>query len=689
MDRLRIALLLLALLAGARPVGPAESSATAALDLAVAQAQASLQRGDIAAAQLHYGRALFEGWLALATLERFAGRLAEARAAVENAATSAAGDASTTRVLASAWRRVGEPERAVQVLDARPAGVADDPEAAFLLGTEYLWLKEAASAERLFAQALAARPLPQLHVLIGRAYRDAGEYERARRHLRSALTQDPRVRHAHYYLGMTALADAASGPDRLDAAISEFRAELALDPTDPLSNDQLGVALLDAGRAEDAVRALEIAAKGDARFLSVSHLGRGQLALDRPAEAAASLRRALVLAGQQGAGAAELRTIHYQLALALRKLGDAPGAAEHFAAARQASAEDGAEGTLPARALGESGEGGMGDAASLADLPAPRRDEVERHVKGELARTYLNLGVIEAQAQRFPEAAQRFEQAASLDPAFPQVQSSLGIAYFNAREFGRAVGPLERARAASPGERGLARMLALAWLNTEEYAKAADLLRDDPERDADPSLQFAYGMALVKSERAAEAEQVFARLLRVHGDSAELSVMLGQAYAQQGNFEAALESLQRAISLKPDVAEARSTMGVIYLRQGRLAEAEQALRAETAAHPSDLRAQQDLAIVLDLLQRADEAVPLLRRVVESRPQQTGAQYLLGKILLAQGVAEEAALHLEAAVKASPADASAHYQLGRAYETLGQPARAEREFERFRELKARR
>ncbi|HZM50033.1 MAG TPA: tetratricopeptide repeat protein, partial [Vicinamibacteria bacterium] len=681
---MRIALLLLALLAGARPVGPAESSATAALDLAVAQAQASLQKGDIAAAQLHYGRALFEGWLALATIERLAGRLAEARAAVENAATSAAGDASTTRVLASAWRRVGEPERAVKVLDARPAGVAEDPEAAFLLGTEYLWLKQGASAERLFAQALAARPLPQLHVLIGRAYRDAGEYERARRHLRSALTQDPRVRHAHYYLGMTALADAASGPDRLDVAISEFRAELSLSPMDPLSNDQLGVALLDAGRAAEALPALEIAAKGETRFLSVSHLGRGQLALDRPAEAAASLRRALVLAGQQGAGAAELRTIHYQLALALRKLGDAPGAAEHFAAARQASAEDGAEGTLPASVSGESGDGAMGDTASLADLPAPRRDEVARHVKGELARTYLNLGVIEAQAQRFPEAAQRFEQAASVDPAFPQVQSSLGIAYFNAREFGRAVAPLERALAASPGETGLARMLAMAWLNTEDYAKAADMLRDDPDRDADPSLQFAYGMALVKSERAAEAEQVFARLLRAHGDSAELSVMLGQAHAQQGNFEAALESLQRALSLKPDVAEARSTMGVIYLKQGRLAEAEQALRAETAAHPSDLRAQQDLAVVLDLLQRADEALPLLRRVVESRPQQTGAQYLLGKILLAQGASAEAVLHLEAAVKASPDDASAHYQLGRAYEKLGQPARAEHEFERFRE-----
>ena len=79
-------------------------------------------------------------------------------------------------------------------------------------------------------------------------------------------------------------------------------------------------------------------------------------------------------------------------------------------------------------------------------------------------------------------------------------------------------------------------MLALAWLNTESYAKAAELLQDDPERETDPSLQFAYGMALVKSDRAAEAERVFAQLLRAHGDSAELSVLLGQAHAQQGDF---------------------------------------------------------------------------------------------------------------------------------------------------------
>src|SRR6185503_19810917 len=157
-----------------------------------------------------------------------------------------------------------------------------------------------------------------------------------------------------------------------------------------------------------------------------------------------------------------------------------------------------------------------------------------------------------------------------LDPALPRVQSSLGVAYFNARLFAKATDPLLRALAAQPGETGLRRMLALAWLNLQQYAKAAEILADDPDREADPSLQFAYGLALVKTDRAAEAETVFARLIARHGDSPEISVMLGQAHAQQGDFDSAIQTLNRALQAKPDVAEANATLGVIYLKQGRL-----------------------------------------------------------------------------------------------------------------------
>lgn len=325
-------------------------------------------------------------------------------------------------------------------------------------------------------------------------------------------------------------------------------------------------------------------------------------------------------------------------------------------------------------------------ASAVTALPPPQRLELERRVKTELVRAYLNLGVIQTQGQRFSRAAELFDQAAAIDPDFPQVQYSLGVARFNARQFDKAAGPLGRALAATPQHAGLRRMLAMAWLNSEAYDKAAELLRYDPEREADASLQFAYGLALVRADHAAEAQSIFARLLARHGDSAEVRVVLGQANAQQGDFDAAIRELTRALQLKADVAEANATLGIIYLKQGRLAEAEEALRAELKIRPDDAKSENALATVLDLLGRPEEALSLLRRVLESKPDFADARYLLGKVLLAQGEAQEAVEHLEAAVRLAPEDANIHYQLGRAYQKLGRTEQAQEQFQVFRQLK---
>jgi len=357
-------------------------------------------------------------------------------------------------------------------------------------------------------------------------------------------------------------------------------------------------------------------------------------------------------------------------------------AEESLRSGQLASAEDRyrsalREGALVLAAL-ESGEA----------PPAPARAELKRRVQAALAGAYLNLGVMQARSGRFAEAAELFEKAAEADANVPQVQYSLGVAYFNARRYDKATGPLSRALAERPGPE-LKRMLATAWLNTKAYDKAADLLRDDPELSANPSLQFAYGLALVRSDRAAEAERVFSQLIARHGDSAELSVLLGQAHAQQGEFEAARESLRRALQLQPDVAEANATLGVINLREGRLAEAEEALRAELKQHPADASAQQNLAIVLDAQQRPAEAIPILRRLLEAEPERATARYLLGKILLAGGDATAALEQLEAAARQAPDDAKIRYQLGQAYQRLGRTELAEQQFELFRRLKAKR
>ncbi|MCA1563136.1 MAG: tetratricopeptide repeat protein [Acidobacteria bacterium] len=723
-----IALSLAALfLLPAGAAGQASKDPLAPVDRALAAAEAGLRAGELQIAESRYHSVLFEAWMATGGLDVAAGRWREARDAFRQASRSAVdaeaafrslalmhlqlgeaaeaaaimtrlagrapGDVQARRLLAQALVANGQPEEAVQTLEEARAAAPDDPEIAFLLASGYLHLKKVDAAERLFGDVVAARPIPQTWVLIGRTYRDFRMYDRARAALTTALKKDSRVRRAHYYLGTIAVM--SEGVVRLDEAIREFREELKLAPADAATNLRLGMALVEAQRPSEALPALEIAARTTSSAESWHYLGRCQLSLDRAADAVASLRRALKLA-EAGGDESRVRNIHYQLALALRRTGDSAGAEVHFGKAKEASARRAdAEREQLGRYLADTAHPDPEAAAPVAlDSPfaalAPAaRADLERRVKTALARAYLNLGVMRAQAQQFSRAAELFEEGAAVDPGFPQLQYSLGVTLFNAQQHKKAAVPLARALAADPGNADARRMLALAHLNAGAYAQAAALLVGDSRLDSDPSLQYAYGLALARSERGAEAEAVFSRLLAQHGDRAELHVILGQAHAQQGDFEAAVQSLERARQLKPGVADAGATLGMIYLKQGRLSEAAVALREELRANAGNLSARHTLATVLDLDGHSEEAVTLLRSVLEEKPDFGDARYLLGKILVARGDSAAAVQHLEAAVRLSPDDSSYHYQLAQAYQKLGRRDLAEKHLTMFRELKDKR
>ena len=262
------------------------------------------------------------------------------------------------------------------------------------------------------------------------------------------------------------------------------------------------------------------------------------------------------------------------------------------------------------------------------------------------------------------------------------------MARFNAGQFEQATSPLSKALEETPGDPALRRMLALAWLNAEVYDRAAELLANDAGRAADRSLQYAYGLALVRSGRTVEAHPIFDRLLAEHGDWPELNVLLGQAAAQEGDFDAAVEHLERAVALRPDVAEAQATLGNIYLRQGRLEEAGAALRAELAAHPVDHQSRYVLATVLELDNQPQAALREVELVLAAEPDFADAGYLRGKILLEDGRVDEAAAQLLAAAELAPEDPNIRNQLGQAYQKLGDREKAREQFEIFQRLKGR-
>jgi tetratricopeptide (TPR) repeat protein len=695
---------------------------------AIAEAEAALRDGEPQLAESRFRSALLEGWLVRGALDVADGRLADAAAAFRRAASSAVetrrplaslaavelrrGDAAAAvevlrglssahpadgavrRLLAQALIATGEPGEAIQEL-AELHAATGDPEDAFALASGHLRLGRLEQAEPLLAEVARRRPAPETWVLIGRTWRDAQRWERARAALETALGLDPRARRAHFYLGTVELL--ARGREGFAAAAERFAAELAAAPGDPLAHFYLGLVRAEERRFEEAVPHLEVAAGWEPiRLDALRYLGRCLLGLDRLDDAVARLEQALTVAAGGDARPRQVEAVHYQLGLALRRQGREAEAAGHFAAAEsrlaQVVADEREE--LALLITGQPALDAPGPLApplavpSLEALAPDRRAALRAAVETELARADLNLGVLHLRAQRPARALPPLEAAAALAPDFPGLQRSLGAARFNLERFADAAEALERARAEEPDDLGLRRMLALARLSAGEPARAAELLADDPGRGGDRGLQFAYGLALVRSGRAAEAEAAFGRLLAEHADWAELHVVLGQAHAQQGDFEAAVEALGRALALAPDAPEAHSTLGDIYLRQGRLGDAEREFRAELARRPGDLRARHSLAVALDLDGRPEAALEELEAVLRARPEHADARYLLGKIRLAQGAAEEASAHLEAAAALAPDDANVRYQLAQAYRRSGRPELAAEQLALYRDLKRR-
>jgi tetratricopeptide (TPR) repeat protein len=725
-----VATLLVGLSVNPRAAQTATPDPAAAVDAEVALAERALRDDERQIAESHFRGALYHGWMVRGALALDEGDAKQAREAFEQAAAAVVdnggalqslavvdlqlGDATTAlailtkliaanpkeaalrRLLAQALVANRQPQEAVQALEEAHAAAPADLETTFALASGYLQVRKIDAAERLFAAIANARPIPQTYVLIGRAYRDAREYDRARAALEKALAMDPRVRHAHYYLGT--LGVRAEGILRVDEAIREFTRELALAPKDRFMNERLGIALVEARREPEALPHLELAAGGDgASAVTFQYLGRCYLAAGRAADAVRAFRRALALM-PEAADADTLGNLHYQLGRALRASGNSKDADTEFATAEKLSAARAdTDRSQLARFMsapeGAADEGPVAsvalDAGPLAGLPAAARRDLRARLATTLARVCLNLGVMQAQSERFARAAERFEQAAALDPDLPHVQYSLGVAYFNTQQYAKAAPALARAIAADGANAQARRMLAIASLNIEQFDKAADLLRDDPGRDADPSLQFAYGMALVRSGKAAEAETIFSALVAAHRDNPELNVVLGQAHAEQGDFDGAVIALKHALELKPDVAEAHASLGLIYLKQGRLADSAAALRAELSSHPGNVKARFTLATVLDLDGQSDAALTEVQAVLKARPEYADARSLLGKMLLARGSAADAAAALELAARLAPDDANVHYQLGLAYQKLGRTADAQQQFETFQQLKGKR
>jgi tetratricopeptide (TPR) repeat protein len=157
---------------------------------------------------------------------------------------------------------------------------------------------------------------------------------------------------------------------------------------------------------------------------------------------------------------------------------------------------------------------------------------------------------------------------------------------------------------------------------------------------------------------------------------------------QQGNYQAAALSFQRAIQSNPQNADAYYNLARLHHRQANLRDNTQDLQqAETYYNmcldhsPHDVDCYRSLAVLLVQQSRSDEAMTLLERWAAANPTNPEPKIELARVSEEFGKQEEAKNYLLAAIADDPNNSRALAALGKIRETAGDTAQARINYQR--------
>jgi tetratricopeptide (TPR) repeat protein len=195
---------------------------------------------------------------------------------------------------------------------------------------------------------------------------------------------------------------------------------------------------------------------------------------------------------------------------------------------------------------------------------------------------------------------------------------------------------------------------------------------------------------------------------------AEAHLNLGLVREEQGRFDEAIISFQKALGLKPRLHGANLFLGVAYFRLNQLDKAVAAIQKESAAYPRDAPAWMWLGVVRLAQDRPEEAAEALDKAAKLSPDDMDIFYHRGRAhllvsknsyakmfkgdpkswrvhqVLAQANAE-ADRHLDAvteylaAIKLAPDQPGLHEGLGSEYRSLGKVQESEEAYLRELEI----
>ncbi len=611
----------------------------------------------------------------------------------------APGNAGAHQMLGKTYFMLGDLGKSIVELEAAARLAPNDVDVAYTLAIAYLRNRQPDAAKQLFNSLVKTYgEKPQLHIVIGRAYRQSGLLTDAVGEFKKAIAIDPSFPRAHYYLGIAYLLD--EGQSKTREALEEFKIEVAANPDEFFANYYMGVVYNFQRQWDLAITSLQKASSlqphnPDPYF----QLSQAYQELNNHQRAIEALKKTIALNPNLAHNKGQVTTAHHRLAQSLLKTGQTEAGRKELQIAADLKAQAfKLEQETKTAASGMASPGahlleiGSDEPKALSsDLNETAKRELqsgEAYFKKIVGTAHNNIGQLRGERRDFPGAAEQFALAARWDPQQEGLDYNLGLAYYKSQSYKQAAPPLERELKVHPANRPAAVLLGTTYFRLGNYSKAAEVLSGVADQSTDVNTSYAFASSLIRQGKAKEAERVIQQMKTVAADAPQLHLLMAEIYDASGATAKAIIELGQVSSSSSDAPLAHYYAGLLYLKLNKRDEAVKEFERELVVNPTDIQAKYALGNVLLEGKNNERGLALTREVIKASPDHAEARFALGKALLQRGDVSGAIDSLESASKLEPEKAEFHYQLGQAYVAAGRKAEGKSQIEISKQLRSR-
>ena len=216
-----------------------------------------------------------------------------------------------------------------------------------------------------------------------------------------------------------------------------------------------------------------------------------------------------------------------------------------------------------------------------------------------------------------------------------------------------------------------AALIPATWVQTTHWKDSTTLFRHAIAVTTDNYLAHSnLAGTYAQNRQFDKAIEHYFEALRVKPDYAMAHNNLGLALVHKGRYSDAIEHYAEALRLNPDYPEAHNNFGIALAQQGSWNEAINHYRKAIQLRPHYAQAHSNLATVLVKEERMNEAISHYSEAVNSDPYFETAIILLALALSQQGQIDEAVLTLENGLKRLPTSADLNNHLGMLHHVSG-------------------